>query len=297
MLAAMKHDNNHTDRRILIYQKRTASECMNAAIDFIRANWRPLLRFSLYFLLPISVIQSVGVVSIVDSITSDFGEFSFSHLLSVLVFGLIGFVLLNSVIWTIMKQYHEQINVCALTFRTFIRPYIRMFGRMSIVTIPIIIMMILSFALASLILVFMPFAFFVYMLMALPVLMIAPIYAMEETSIFKAVGRAFSLGYKKLGHLILISITLAIMTYVVQAVMMLPCGLCFAFKDLLFGNVGSNARLLGNTLFNVSSVLMCYGTYVSISIPLISVGYLYGSVAQESEDVSLMTDIENFENL
>ena len=70
----MKRNNKLTDQRILLYKERNASECMNAAFDFMRQNWHILLRYSLYVLLPICIIQTVGVVSVAEGILAQVSE-------------------------------------------------------------------------------------------------------------------------------------------------------------------------------------------------------------------------------
>ena len=111
--------------------------------------------------------------------------------------------------------------------------------------------------------------------------------------------RAFVLGFRQLGILLLMAITLIILVYVLQGVVMIPWALLIALKSLLFtsGETTTIIAILGNSLFNIFSVLLCYMTYVSIAVVLISGAYLYGSAVQQDEDVSIVSDIDNFENL
>ena len=60
-----------TSTKIPLYARRTLGEKINAAIDFLRQNWRVALRFSIYMMLPLALIQSGGMFTIVRSLTDD----------------------------------------------------------------------------------------------------------------------------------------------------------------------------------------------------------------------------------
>ena len=298
----MRRNSRPTDPRILLYKERTASECMNSAIDFMRQNWRILLRYSLYILLPVCIIQTVGVVTVVDGILAQMSEPPIADLVTFLIFGLAGFVLLNTLLWTMVKLYHERPDGLATVTGKMIRKcFWPMLGRMVIAVVPIVLIMAPALVLATIVMVFVPFAFFAYMLVALPVLLVAPIYGLEEVSIFTAVKRAFVLGFRQLGILLLMAITLMVMVYVMQGIVMLPLVLLFALKASLSDPstvyVHPMLTTSGKVLFNMFSVVYCYVSYLSTAVVLVSAAYLYGCSAQKGEDRSLISDIDNFENL
>lgn len=297
----MKRNNKPTDNRILLYQVRSASECMNAAFDFIRQNWKVLLRYSLYVLLPVCVLQTVGLISIVDTALSQIGEFPMTDFVTIIVLGSVGFVLLNAFLWSMVKLYHDRTDgLESITGKDYRQLFWHMLKRMAIAVIPILIIIVPAWALSTILLMFVPFAFFVYMLVALPILLIAPIYALEQCDIFNAIGRAFKLGFRQFGTLVLMAITLIILVYVLQGVVMIPWALLVALKSLLSSSSVTTppfVAILGNSLFNIFSVLLCFVTYISIAVVLISGAYLYGAAVQQDEDVSIISDIDNFENL
>ena len=177
-----------------------------------------------------------------------------------------------------------------------------MLWRMTIAFIPIVVIMVPVLALSTIIMLFMPIAFFVYMVAALPVLLIAPIYALEDVSIFTAIRRAFVLGFRKIGVLLLMAITLYVMVYVMQGITLVPMALLGYFRALLIEPtfaLGSSplAQVMGKSLFNLSSVVFCYVSYLSVAVVMVSGAYLYGTAVQQGEDRSILADIDNFENL
>lgn len=298
----MKRNNKLTDQRILLYKERNASECMNAAFDFMRQNWRILLRYSLYVLLPICIIQTVGIVSVAEGILAQVSEPPIADMVTFLCFGLVGFVLLNALLWTMVKLYHERTDgLASVTGAVFRKQFWPMLGRMAIAVVPILLIMAPALVVSTIVMLFVPFAFFVYMLVALPILLVAPIYALEDVSIVAAVKRAFVLGFKQMGVLLLMAITLVVMVYVLQGIVMLPLALIFALRAFLADPTATLVipmfTMGGKVLFDLFSVLFCYVTYLSIAVVLLSAAYLYGSSAQKGEDRSMVSDIDNFENL
>ncbi len=57
------------------------------------------------------------------------------------------------------------------------------------------------------------------------------------------------------------------------------------------------AQVMGKSLFNLSSVVFCYVSYLSVAVVMVSGAYLYGTAVQQGEDRSILADIDNFENL
>ena len=44
--------------KINFYRERTFGEKLNTTFDYLRHSWRPLLRYSLYFILPLCLVQA-----------------------------------------------------------------------------------------------------------------------------------------------------------------------------------------------------------------------------------------------
>ena len=100
---ATKTENN---MRIALYTRRTLGEKINVAIDFLRQNWSVALRFSIYLLLPLALIQSVGLFTLVRSITND--NYTSSDISA--VFSIIIFVIVSCLIYTLILtlfQYYQ----------------------------------------------------------------------------------------------------------------------------------------------------------------------------------------------
>ena len=47
--------------KIALYVKRPFGDKLNATMDFIKENWKPMLKFSTYLILPLCLIQAISM--------------------------------------------------------------------------------------------------------------------------------------------------------------------------------------------------------------------------------------------
>ena len=47
--------------KIALYVKRPFGAKLNATMDFIKENWKPMLKFSTYLILPLCLIQAISM--------------------------------------------------------------------------------------------------------------------------------------------------------------------------------------------------------------------------------------------
>ena len=47
--------------KVAMYVKRSFGDKLNASFDFIKENWKILLKFTTYLLLPVSLIQALSL--------------------------------------------------------------------------------------------------------------------------------------------------------------------------------------------------------------------------------------------
>lgn len=108
--------------KVAMYVKRSFGEKLNASFDFIKENWKLLLKFITYLLLPVSLIQALSLnglmggalkISAVANTTamaaspSSLVGFMSYYGLYMLVF-MIGTILLTSLIYAMIRTYNER---------------------------------------------------------------------------------------------------------------------------------------------------------------------------------------------
>lgn len=107
--------------KIAMYVKRNFGEKLSASFDFIKENWKLMLKFTTYLLLPICLIQALslnglmGYIAVLTDLSGGGGLSDASLMMSffsyyslyMFVF-LIGTIALTSLIYALIRTYNER---------------------------------------------------------------------------------------------------------------------------------------------------------------------------------------------
>ena len=127
--------------KINFYRERTFGEKLNTTFDYLRHSWRPLLRYSLYFILPLCLVQAFFLNQLMSNTFIDFpvaGESSFSNVISrvlshavgVYCCYIAGYILLSALLYSLMQTYERREGgLVGVTFDELRAPLGRLVGR------------------------------------------------------------------------------------------------------------------------------------------------------------------------
>ena len=110
-----------TDEKIKLYAVRDFGQRLTVVMDFLRQNWKPLLLYLTYFLLPLSLVQALSLNSFMGDYMdlvggmaqnaddlSAFGIVSFVlNLLAFFGLYIVGAVLMYAVVYGLMRLYER----------------------------------------------------------------------------------------------------------------------------------------------------------------------------------------------
>ena len=134
----------------------------------------------------------------------------------------------------------------------------------------------------------------------LPVFLSAPIMMLEpKDSLLNVIKRAFSLGYKKWGALILISLIMGLVGFLLNNATTFPLGMLVSLKELLVDpNTGS---VFWSFVTDIATYVLCVAgsfiSFIEMGLFIHAITCHYGSVTAEVEDIDLDNDIDNFAQL
>ena len=134
----------------------------------------------------------------------------------------------------------------------------------------------------------------------LPVFLVCPIMLLEsKDSLLGKFKRAFSLGYQKWGRLILITIIMAVVSFLINNAITFPMAIYTAIDSSFQLSTTDSVfwSFLMDVFEYVISVAQCFMIFVEIGLFVLAMTYYYGSVATEVEDIGLESDIDNFAHL
>lgn len=242
--------------KIAMYVQRTFGDKLNATFDFIKENWKVLLKYVTYLLLPVSLIQALSMnglmgmmlgttdPAVAEAMFSDSGQVvtfvSYYGLL--LLISLIGTNLLGALVYTLMRLYNErEQRLSGIEFGELKPLLYRNFKRLFSLTLFAIFMMVLIGlvigVLASLVSSFS--VLFVFLLLLVGLLLLAPlllwgsIYLFEDISLMKAFSKAFRLGFATWGGVVLMAIVMGFLASILQGVTTMPWYISILVKTFL----------------------------------------------------------------
>ena len=282
--------------RYRLYMHRTLTDNVNMVFDFVRDNWRLWLKMMIYFLLPFSVplgtvfaaFYNEGDIFAIESISD-------MTLVVYLILSVTGCAVVTAMMILLVK-WHESHN-CTLD-ECNVSAMWRMLPKASLKCLGIIVISDILIGLSVLLIVFL--IGIGALLALLPVFLLCPIMLLEpEGSFSSLVHRAFSLGYKKWGALILIAGVMGVVAIIMNNAVSFPLSLFLMLRSLLEESAGDTMfwSLLMDIVFYIMCVVQSFIVFVAMGLFVLAMTYHYGSVAAEVEDIGLESDIDNFAHL
>ena len=277
-----------------LYTKRTLSDNVNLVFDFVGDNWKHWLELMFYFLLPPSVLLGATIATLYNENEASMSTTAYviSGILFVLGCAVVTALGILLVKWS---EDHDG-SLKGLDAATMLRllpgPTLRCLG-----------IIVLGDVLLALMLVTMVIPIFglVAVFAALPVFLVCPIMLLEpdEQSVGGLFSRAFSLGFKKWGTLILLALIMGVVMVMINNAASFPLGLVMVLESIFEQPTGDSVlwTFVLDIVRYVLCVAECFIIFVGLGLFVLAMTYYYGSVATEVEDIGLENEISHFSDL
>ncbi|MBS7282188.1 MAG: hypothetical protein KIG93_02775 [Prevotella sp.] len=311
--------------KIVFYKERDFGEKFNVTFEFVKQNWKILLRYALYGILPLafvgalslnSLMQSMVDVSSGNSMFDD--ELSYTMLFSyalLLPTSLAAYIWIGTVVFSMMQFYnaHDE-GLQGVTFQelkpSFRRNAWRLF-KCGLVGFLIGIVFLAVFftviALGAAINSGAMTAIFCFLAVAavvafgVPLILVTPTYIFEDISVWHAYVRGFRLGWSTWGGIFGLGFVLSLLSNVVSVVFVMPWEVCVFVKTLFVQAYAGEETFVGSVAFvilqYIFGVVMWIGSYLIYNLFFISTGYLYSHAAEKLDDMSVGQGIDDFEEM
>lgn len=304
-------------RKIELYRVRSFGDKLNDTFAFVNENYRQLLKYLTYFLLPLSLVQAVAMNGYLgnmmtlsmgggngmssDALMSMAGSMAFYAL----VYG-VGAFLLVTVVYALMRLYgRREQRLNGLTWEEM-KPEVGLMLRRGLLLVLLGIVVAVLFGLLIFALVqFSPMMLFLLLpalfVVALPLSLLTPVYLFEERiSLTDALGKSLRLGFRTWGGILAVMLVMTIIASVLQGVVSIPWYIAFIVKSL-FGLQQAEDSFVNSVGFSfityLLGVVQAFGGFLTYSLAYISLAYQYGHAAEKIDGVTVDSDIEHFEEL
>jgi hypothetical protein len=301
--------------KIKFYVRRTFGEKLNATFDFIKQNWKPLLKYSTYFILPLCLIQAfflnktmqslLSLMMMSDNLSMLPPDFLFNYLLAVFM-NLLGGMLLISTVYTLMQLYNSrEEGIANITFND-LKPHIfRNMGRYLLALLGLILFTIaIGLVLGTLVVIFPNIGvilsvYIVILIAYIPLSLMVPILIFEKINLWKALIKSLKLGFATWRGIFAIGFVIGIIYMIISGVVSLPLTVIYVVNSLL---ITSDAAVQTDpsAFYSIGMYLLgsvsAYGMYLSTILPTIAIAYQYAHANEKMNSVSVVDEIDNFEN-
>ena len=319
-----------TFEKIKLYAVRDFGQCLTVVMDFLRQNWKPVLIYLTYFLLPLSLVQALslngfmgGYLDILGSISTNAQEPSVMgmvtfvlSLLAYLSLYIVGSLLMYGVVFGLMRIYERgEGRLEKVTWQELKPDFMLVLKRsfkLTLVGIVIglllavvigTVMILLALISAGLVLVGYVLLLAVLVFLMPPLSLITPAYVFEDDiKLAVAIKKGCRLGFSTYFFTIGVMLVLGFIINIVSQFTSLPWTIMFFIKVFFgLGIDGFDGSFTENVFYTfgtyLTGVLQCFGGYLSYVAIIIGSGYLYGHAAEKIDGHSVEGSIRNFENL
>lgn len=304
--------------KIELYVKRSFGDKLNASFDFIKENWKILLRYTTYLILPLCLIQGLSLnglmsgimtmgvreASIGSSETDTLIRFFTYYGLYAFLY-LIGTVLLTSLVYALMRVYKEREQRLEGVSLTFLKPLlIRNVRKLFIVFLFGFLILAFVGLVVGLLGFILPFSVFLVILLLIvfivPLALWAPVYVFEEISVIDALKKSYHLGFPTWGGILLISLVMGFIAGTLQSITMMPWYIASMVK-VFFSVSGENSEFLTSAGYSfilyLMAILQAFGAYLALIFSLVGIAYQYGHASEKVDHITVENDIDNFDKL
>ncbi|MBW4728416.1 hypothetical protein [Prevotella melaninogenica] len=311
--------------KIELYKVRSFGDKFSAIFEFIRENFKFLLRACTYLLLPLCLVQGFAMEMMMKVLapyytnTFDMGEdvdVAQGMLLrlgaSYVGYGiclLIGSTLLAGICYSMVKYYHKSPNRLRNTTLSDLKPIIiQVIKRSLLMTVVLValfigvLVLVISFAaiVSAPILAIIPIlALFVC---CLPASLALPVYVFEDKeTLVSSIARGFKLGFHSFWSLLGLMIVIGFLTNILSSFTSIPWYILTVVKSVLLATDTTQSSFATSPVYSflvyLSSVFMNFGMYITMTISTFALAFHYGSIAEEEDGFSVEDDIQHFEEL
>jgi hypothetical protein len=306
--------------RIEFYRLRNFSEKLNVTFAFIRENWKPLLKYTFYIIMPICLVQAYTMNSsmslYINALSNSASPNSFAGSISgflvnygiTIICTFLGSAIMSGLIYSMMQTYATRENrLVDVTFNDFkgflprnIIKNIRFLLLYFLIIVLISAFVVLMAYLSTFTLVLtLPFAF-ILLILTIPLFLLIPIYVFErDIKLTDAIRKTWDFAKATFWGLLGLLIVLYFISSVLQTIAMVPWYIVTMVGSIL--SISSESMITQSVFYKfalyILGLIQSFGSYVALIIGLIGLAFQYFHAREKVEGVTIESNISNFDQL
>lgn len=316
--------------KIELYRVRTFSDKLTDTFNFLRENWRPMLKYFMYMMLPVSIILALpfnhffeGYFKLITTIEK--GSF-FSNSEGILygisfIASILGFIfaalLLESFVFAMIRVYdrrpqrlqdviysdfRDDLFFCLKRGVIMALVGLGLFAAIVvIVAIVLALVFLISPRLGAVIAIVGLVIFYIALIVLMcPLYMVAPIYLLEdETGVIEAYKKALRLGFATWGGIFAVMFVIGILSSVLQSFTMMPWYLMSLVKTIFTLSSDMDKPFFHSFIYSfiqyLTCILMCLGYMLSMIFSYVAITIQYGHASEKIDGAGVSKRIDKFD--
>lgn len=295
-----------------LFKQRTYSQKFNVAFEWLRRYWRPMLKFVTFFLLPVCLVQPLGLLHILDTISAavDLGTESLYDsihmgdmvLLSVsLLLSILGGILTLALFYSMMKvTLIDGRDLNAFSISDMWSALRARLGRAVILFMLVVMGMVLGLGwIYSFIRVFSEdlglllslLSLFPLVILMLPV---APQYMLTNEGLFSSIRKGCRIGWYCWWGVFSTAAVMLIMANALSGFANIPLQLFLGIKMAMLGQLAGTGELVLSFFTFLGLVVSAYVGYLSQLLIVVILTVQYGHATDKLDGLTLENEIDKF---
>jgi hypothetical protein len=285
---------NPSKVKITFYTERVFVEKINTTLHFVEENWKILLKYATYIILPLCILQAIFVTLMVNGIDlqarTAYGIVFFVNQGLAILCSIIGNVLFISLIYTLIANYNEREDRLAdFTFVDLKQGLLKGTKRILFASLFCFVVLGLAVLLIIALAAVTPYSIFLtvplFFVCMIPLFLLTPVYMFETTDIFRAFIRAFRLGLATWWGVFIVSFLGAITACLFNIIFSIPWIVATVVKHIFFlSDIQSGVTISAgyNLMQYLFTVIMLFGTYLSGVFISVGLAYQYAHACKKN---------------
>ena len=297
--------------KIVFYQERTFGDKFNVTFEFIKQNWKLMLRYFAYVVLPLSFVAEFFMEAMMKNVMTlatdpeelmnlipSYGGF---FLVSIAVY-----LWMGAVSFSLLQVYNARPdglqNIVFADFKPLLgRNAWRLVKSGLALSLVLLVVMILAGCLFALQMPVIAAVVYLFcMALMIPFVLFAPVYVFEDIPLWQAFARSFRLGWHTWSGIFALGLVLMILTAIISFVCTLPWE-CYLLKSFFVVNQGNADSAFNGVPFMLLQyllgVLMMLARFLLLAIFYVSISYLYSHAAEKLDQMSVAEGVDHFEEM
>ncbi len=295
-----------------LYRTRTFSEKFSLVFEWMRNEWKPILKYVTLFLLPVSLLQGFGIsgvaqLSMADLYTQTNGAYDFSNADAFSIVGMVlyyissivgAFVIYGLSLFFVRRNLMDGLTNDSLTAGEVWNGIWSYAPRLILSGIALTVILVVCVVVIAVLGAALPLTFILtipaFIALCVALLPLLPVYTLTDEGLFSSLKHSVRLGFKCWGGFLGTFLVMGLLTLVIGGFASLPFYIFIMIKAIVGSNLSGVSAGVVDFFMYLGGVLSLYSYYALNILTVAIVCVQYGHAADKCDGVTAQREVDEF---